>query len=109
MNASTKPMINVSALPAASDVATSVFAAGKTYLCGLVWAKEAVYTGQAKILTMAGTERFGESDDAPQGVIVSYTAGPDILNGREIGRWDWLGGWTTAQSNWTCAIFLPLS
>ena len=109
VNASTKPMINVSALPAASDVATSVFAAGKTYLCGLVWAKEAVYTGQAKILTMAGTERFGESDDAPQGVIVSYTAGPDILNGREIGRWDWLGGWTTAQSNWTCAIFLPLS
>ena len=105
--ATSKPMINVTALPAAPDTVTSVFAAGKTYLRGLVWAKEAVYTGQAKILSMAGTERFGESDDVPQGVIITYTAGPDILNGREIGRWDWIGGWVTAQPNWTTAIFLP--
>ena len=106
--ATSKPNINVSALPAASDTASSVFAAGKTYLTGFVWAKEAVYTAQAKLLTMAGTENFGEAE-APQGVLVSYTAGPDILNGREIGRWDWIGGWTSARPNWTTAIFLPLS
>lgn len=107
--ASTKPSINISALPVANTAVNSVFAAGKTYLTGFVWAKEAVYTAQAKLLTMAGTENFGESDDAPQGVIVSYTAGPDILKGREIGRWDWVGGWTSARPNWTTAIFLPLS
>ena len=107
--ASTKPNINVTALPAATTKMTSVFEAGKTYLRGLVWAKEAVYTGQAKILSMAGTERFGESEDVPQGVIITYTAGPDILKGREIGRWDWIGGWCTAQPNWTSAVFLPLS
>ena len=105
--AATKPMINVTALPATSDAATSVFAAGKVYRRGLVWAKEAVYTGQAKIISMAGTERYGESDDAPQGVIIVYTAGPDIVDGAEIGRWDWIGGWCTAQPNWTSAVFLP--
>jgi hypothetical protein len=105
--ATSKPMINVSALPAANAGVDSVFVAGKTYLTGFVWAREAVYTAQTKLLSMAGTENFGESDDVPQGVIISYTAGPDILNGREVGRWDWVGGWVSARPNWTVAVFLP--
>ena len=104
--ATSKPNINVSALPAASDTASSVFAAGKTYLTGLIWAKEAVYVGQARLLPMAGTESTGESNPE-SGVLVSYTAGPDILNGREVGRWDWLGGWCVPRTNWVVPVYLP--
>lgn len=102
-----KALCNVSALPAANAVVTKVLAASKSYSTGLVYDKDSVFVGQAKLLEMAGTEGWAEAQ-APNGLIVRYTEGPDIKAGETVGRWDTLIGWTTARSQWSTALYLEL-
>ena len=102
-----KALCNVSALPAANAVVTKVLAASKSYATGLVYDKDSVFVGQAKLREMAGTEGWAEAQ-APNGLYVRYTVGPDIKAGEEVGRWDTLIGWQTARSQWSSALYLEL-
>lgn len=100
---------NVDVLPDAADTVEYYpgIVAGKTYAVGVCYDKDSVFVAQAGVAGMAGTEFKGQAE-APQGALVSYTAGPDILNGREVGRFDTLVGSTVARPSWVTEILLQL-
>ena len=102
-----KALCNVSALPAASAVVNKVLTAGKSYATGLVYDKDSVFVGQAKLKEMPGTNSWDEAQ-APNGLMVRFYEGPDPRGGVAISRWDTMIGWTTARSQWSTALYLEL-
>ena len=102
-----KALCNVSALPAANAVVTKVLTAGKSYATGLVYDKDSVFVGQAKLKEMPGTDSWDEAQ-APNGLMVRFYEGPDPRGGVAISRWDTMIGWTTARSQWSTALYLEL-
>lgn len=95
------------AAPVANAAVTFLFREGKTYATGIEWQRDAIWSAQTKLLKMSGTAEMGEAE-ARNGLIVAYTTGPDIMKGREIGRWDTMFGMTTARPQWATALYLEL-
>ena len=106
-NGGSKALCNVSSLPAASATVKKAFSAGKSYATGLVYDRDSVFVGQAKLLEMAGTESWAEAQ-APNGLMVRFYEGPDIRGGVVVSRWDTMIGWQTARTQWSTALYLEL-
>lgn len=106
-NGGSKALCNVSALPAAGAMVKKLFSAEKSYATGLVYDRDSVFVGQAKLLEMAGTESWAEAQ-APNGLMVRFYEGPDIRGGVVVSRWDTMIGWQTARTQWSTALYLEL-
>lgn len=106
VTADNRALANVSAYPVADAAVTQVHASNASYLGGIIWDKQSLMFGSAKLAPMAGTESM-VSDDAPNGVSITVTHGPDIMEGREICRFDTLTGFALVRKNWAgCAWLL---
>lgn len=103
-----KALANVSAYPAQDAAVTPLQESNSSYLGGIIWDKQSLLFGSAKLAPMAGTESEA-FDDAPNGISLTITRGPDIMQGREIVRVDTLNGFLLARSNWAGVVWLKVA
>lgn len=78
-----------------------------TYARGIVWDKMSLYFGSASLAPMAGSDAKVIND--PKGLSMTCTKGPDIMNGREIVRWDTLTGFKLARPSWASRVLYKIA
>lgn len=107
-SAHSKPLANVSAYPAADAAASLLQASNSVYLGGIVWDKQALLFGSAQLAPIAGTESENFAD-GPNGLSIRVTRGPDIMQGREVVRYDVLNGFKLVRQNWAGAVWFKVA
>lgn len=102
-----KPLQNVSVASIASGaVVTQVHEADSRYLGGIIYDDMSLLFGSAKLAPIAGTE--SEVVTAGKALAVSCMKGPDVVNRREIVRWDTLTGTELVRPNWASAMWIKV-
>jgi hypothetical protein len=103
-----KPLNNVSAYPEADMVCTMLQESNASYLGGIIWDKQSLMFGSAKLAPISGTEEDVFSDGA-NGLSITVTRGPDITKGRQIMRMDTLTGFELVRDNWAGVVWLKVA
>jgi len=103
-----KPLANVSVYPVADAVVTQLQDSNSEYMGGIVWDKQALMFGSAKMAPISGAEE-DVFTDAPNGLAITVYRGPDAFNGRQILRMDCLTGSELVRSNWAGVAWLKVA